>query len=246
LSARDCGRLPTADVAMQKVNLYQQEFHSTRNWQRSGAFVAAGLLALLLVGANIGQMIKLSGLEHSLAQKNSTLEVKRVALEALRKNTKPIARDTELAAMVEKLRISNAEKTRAINHLNGSEISNVTGFSHLLQSLGRQRDSIDDIWLTRIRFSDGGFNMRLDGSSYRPELLPEFIKALNQEVLYRDREFSDLRISRSSSNSHMVEFLLDTQERDAYKRKDKERDTRSLALFMARLKQLSRSDQGVD
>jgi hypothetical protein len=228
---------------MQKVNFYQQEFHTTRNWQRTGAFAAAGLLALVLVGTNIGQVVTLGGLQHSLAEKKSALEVKRIALEALRKNTKPIARDADLAALADKLRNSNAEKTRAINHLSGSEISNVTGFSELLQSLGRQRDNIDDIWLTRIRFSDGGFNMRLDGSSYRPELLPEFIKALNHEVLYKDREFSDLRITRSNTNSHMVEFLLDTQQRDAYK--NKERDTRSQAMFMARLKQLSESDQGV-
>ena len=229
---------------MQKVNLYQQEFHNTRNWQRTGAFAAACLLALVLVGANIGQVITLGGLEQSLAQQNSALEIKRVALAALRKNTRPIARDMELATMVEKLRNSNAEKTRAINHLSGSEISNVTGFSQLLQSLGRQRDSIDDIWLTRIKFSDGGYNMRLDGSSYKPELLPEFIQALNQEVLYKDLEFRDLRISRSESNGRMIEFLLDTRTRDAINSKSP--DALSLAMFMTRLKQFSASGQGIN
>jgi hypothetical protein len=229
---------------MQKVNLYQQEFHNVRNWSRTGVFAAAGLLVLVLVGANIGQVITLSGLESSLAQKDSALEIKRVALEALRKNTKPIARDMDLAALVDRLRNSNAEKTRAINYLNGNEISNDTGFSQLLQSLGRQRDSIDDIWLTRIKFSDGGYNMRLDGSSYKPELLPEFIQALNQEVLYKDLEFRDLRISRSETNGRMVEYLLDTRARDAINSKSP--DALSLAMFMTRLKQFSASGQGIN
>jgi hypothetical protein len=228
---------------MQKVNLYQQEFHNVRNWSRTGAFAAMGLLALVLVGINIGQVVKLADLKRTLAQKTSALEIKQVTLEALRKNTRPIARDMDLAAQVDRLRNSNAEKTRAINYLNGNEISNVTGFSQLLQSLGRQRDSIDDIWLTRIKFSDGGYNMRLDGSSYKPELLPEFIQALNQEVLYKDIEFRNLRISRSQSNGRMVEFLLDTRARDAIDSKSP--DALSLAMFMTRLKQFSASGQGI-
>jgi hypothetical protein len=229
---------------MQKVNLYQQEFHNVRNWSRTGAFAAMGLLALVLVGINIGQVVKLADLERTLAQKTSALEIKQVTLEALRKNTRPIARDMDLAAQVDRLRNSNAEKTRAINYLNGNEISNDTGFSQLLQSLGRQRDSIDDIWLTRIKFSDGGYNMRLDGSSYKPELLPEFIQALNQEVLYKDIEFRNLRISRSQSNGRMVEFLLDTRARDAIDSKSP--DALSLAMFMTRLKKFSTSGQGIN
>lgn len=229
---------------MQKINLYQAEFHDIRNWQKTGAFAAAGVLALVLIGVNIGQVITLGDLQRSLAQKNSALEIKRVTLDALRKNTRAIARDADLAALVDRLRKSNAEKTRAINYLSGSETSNITGFSYLLQSLGRQRDSIDNIWLTRIKFDDGGFNMRLDGSSYRPELLPEFIQALNQEVLYKDREFRDLRIARSDTNESMVEFVLDTRERDAHD--DNTHDALSLAMFLQRLKIFSESTEGVN
>jgi len=231
---------------MQRINLYQAEFHDIRNWQKTGAFAAAGLLALVLAGVNIGQLITLSGLEHSLAQKNGALEIKRVTLETLRKNTRPIAHDKDLAAMVDRLRNSNAEKTRAINYLSGSETSNITGFSHLLQSLGRQRDNIDDIWLTRIRFTDGGFNMRLDGSSYRPELLPEFIQALKQEVLYRDREFRNLRIARSDTNPRMVDFLLDTRESKDINSDSSEQDAQSLAMFIQKLKMLSQPGVGID
>lgn len=228
---------------MQKINLYQQEFQDIRNWRQAGVFAAAGLMLLVLAGINIGQVIKLGDLEQSLEQKKSALEIKRVSLDALRKNTRPKARDMDLAAQVDRLRKANAEKTRAINYLSGNNTSNITGFSQLLQSLGRQRDSIDDIWLTRISFSDGGYNMRLDGSSYRPELLPEFIQALNQEVLYQDREFRDLRISRSETNSRLVEFLLDTRERETTGRSN---DSLSLALFMRRLKMYSEATESVN
>lgn len=230
---------------MQKINLYQQEFHDIRDWQKTGAYAAAGLLLLALAGTNIGQVITLGGLAHSLEQKNSELEVKRISLEALRKSSKPKARDADLAAQVERLRKSNAEKTRAINYLSGNETSNITGFSQLLRSLGRQRDSIDDIWLTRIRFSDGGYHMRLDGSSYRPELLPEFIQALNRETLYQEREFRNLRISRSETNSRLVEFVLDTREPEAGKGKGNGDGGLSLAMFMARLNQFANSGEGV-
>lgn len=229
---------------MQKINLYQLEFHDIRDWRQTGVLAAAGLLLLVLAGINVGQVMELGELEHSLEQKNSALEIKRVSLEALRKNTKPKARDMDLAAQVDKLRRANAEKTRAINYLSGNKTSNITGFSHLLQSLGRQRDSIDDIWLTRIKFSDGGFNMRLDGSSYRPELLPEFIQALNNEVLYQEREFRDLRISRSDTNSRLIEFLLDTREREASN--STAGDSLSLAMFMQRLKVFSETGVGVN
>ena len=67
--------------------------------------------------------------------------------------------------------------------------------------------------------------------------MPKFIQALSEEAIYKDREFKELNIVRSKDNKQMVDFILDTQYQA--KEPDDEIVDKSVALFMARLKQLS-------
>ena len=155
----------------------------------------------------------------------------------LEKKVKPKARDMNLVAEFERMKQSNAEKLRALNYLSGNDAGNMTGFSFLMQALGRKRDSINDLWLKKIQFSRGGYDMRLSGSSYQPELLPKFIQTLSDEAIYKNREFREIKILRSDKNNKIMDFVLDTQHQaEAY---DAETKNASVALFMARLKQMA-------
>ena len=85
--------------------------------------------------------------------------------------------------------------------------------------------------------------MRLSGSSYQPELLPKFIQSLSDEEIFRDREFKEIKISRSSDESKKVmDFILDTQ---FSQEEDSEGKNESVALFMARLKQMASIEEMV-
>lgn len=219
---------------IQQINLYQEEFRVVPNWASLSLLAGAAVLTVLLLGSVFYQASAINELEAELKNNNDVLKSLEQSYDALEKNNKPRAIDMNLAERVEKAKRSNEEKIRAKNYLSGEGSGNITGFSALLQGLGRQRDQIEELWLKKIKFSDGGFDMRLTGSNYRPGLLPDFIQALNDEDLYRDREFREIKINQSTHDKKIVDFVLGTRHKadvtgGGVNMADK-------ALFMARLK----------
>jgi len=222
---------------VQQVNLYQKEFFLSYDYRRIAVVGSLLLLLLLFVLVNFYQTYSASQLRVELENKTETLRSIEQSYAVLEVKAKPKVKDMNLAADLERTRRNNIEKRRALNYLSGNDTGNISGFSFLLEGLGRKRDSVKDLWLKKIMFSRGGYHLRLDGSSYRPDLLPKFIQALSEEAIYKDREFKELKISRSKDNKKRVDFILDTQYQS--KASDEILVDKSVALFMARLKQIS-------
>ncbi|MCK5001560.1 MAG: hypothetical protein KAS57_00940 [Gammaproteobacteria bacterium] len=222
---------------MQQINLYQKEFQAGYNRDKIGVISLIVLLTLILAGTNSYQVYTLNQLRTELANKKGTLKSLEHSYAVLEKEVKPKARDMKLAASVDRMKRSNAEKLRALNYLSGNDAGNVTGFSFLIQGLGRKRDKINDLWLKKIQFGRGGYDMYLSGSSYQPELLPKFIQALSDEEIYKGREFREISMLRSAENNKVMDFVLDT--RYQAKVKDSEVNNASVTLFMARLKKMA-------
>ena len=227
---------------MQQVNLYQDEFHLSYNHRRVGVAGIFLLLALVLAVVNSYQIYTTKHLRPELESKTNAMKSFEQSYVILQSNAKPKAIDMNLVARMERVKRNNAEKRRALNYLSGNNAGNTSGFSFLMQGLGKKRDNINDLWLKKIKFSRGGYDLYLNGSSYQPDLLPKFIQALSEEEIYKDREFKEIKILRSKDNKKMMDFILDTQYQAkgfANQKSGNEIVDKSIALFMARLKQLS-------
>lgn len=222
---------------IQQINLYQDEFRIVPNWARLTLLAGIAFVILVLLGSSIYQSSVISNLEAELKNNNNILKGLEVSYDALEKANKSRAIDMNLVEQVEKAKRSNEGKIRAKNYLSGDGAGNITGFSSLLEGLGRQRDEIEELWLKKIKFSNGGFDMRLVGSNYRPGLLPDFIQALNDENLYRDREFRQIKITQSTEDKKTVDFVLATRNKDD--KEEGEANMADKAVFMARLKRFN-------
>lgn len=227
---------------MQQVNLYQGEFHLRYNYRRVGVAGIFLLLALVFAAVNSYQIYIANHLRPELESKTNALKSFEQSYDILQAKAEPKATDMNLVAQMERVKRNNAEKRRALNYLSGNNTGNTSGFSFLMQGLGKKRDDINDLWLKKIKFSRGGYDLHLNGSSYQPDLLPKFIQALSEEEIYKDREFKEIKILRSKGNKKIMDFILDTQYQAkgfANQKSDNEIVNNSIALFMARLKQLS-------
>ena len=222
---------------MQQINLYQQEFHTTRDWRKTGVVGAVALTLVVLGGINAVQIYQTSQLRAQLESKNQKIKNLELTYDALKKNAKPKAQDLALVAELENIKKINSEKKRALNYLSSNESGNTVGFSYLLEGLGRERDRINNLWLKKIEFDRGGYDLHLNGSSYEQDLLPKFVQGLSSEEIYKDRVFKEIKISRSEGNKKIMDFVLDTQ----YQSKESgvSGKSQSLSLFMTRLKQLA-------
>lgn len=226
---------------MQQINLYHKEFHDVRDWRKTGIIGAVILTLVALAGINAVQIYKTSQLQAELENKNQKIKNFEHTYAALQKNVKPRAKDMALVAELENIKRSNSEKLRALNYLSGNDAGNTVGFSYLMEGLGRERDKISNLWLKKIKFSHGGYDIHLSGSSYEPDLLPKFVQALSNEDIYKDREFKEVKVSRADHNKRIVDFVLDTQYQP--KKNSAAEKNQPFALFMARLKQLAKSDE---
>lgn len=228
---------------MQQINLYQNEFHVHRDWRRTGIFGAVVLVIVVFGGISASQAYMTSQLRTELATKQKALKNLELTYAALEKNATPKAQDMNLLAELESVKRSNREKSRALNYLSGNDAGNMTGFSYLMQGLGRKRDTINDLWLKKIKFSRGGYDMHLSGSSYQADLLPQFVQALSDEEIYKDRVFKEIKILRSAADHKVMDFILDTRFQSELN--DLADTNQSVTLFMARLKQLAGENEVV-
>lgn len=194
----------------QDINLYQAQFHKIIDWRQLGALLAIALLLIICLGINFYQITRIDIFKNKITLNQNLLKDKELSYLALQKNFEQRVIDKNLADQVSRAKALNIIKYEAISILAGNDNSNKAGFSMLLQSLGRQKEKVGNIWLEEVNIDNGGFDMRLIGKHSRPELLLAFVKGLSNEELYADREFKQVKINRTEKNNGKIEFVLDT------------------------------------
>jgi hypothetical protein len=221
----------------QYINFYQPEFHRKSNLHRYVLRGGIGLAVVLLISINLYQQAVINRLSHELTQQQDQLNSRKLLHQALGSRVQPKQPSPVLLSQLESLRQDNQSRLNAINFLGRRENDNMTGFSFLLKSLGRQRDNIEGIWLKKIHFDDGGFNLRLEGYSHSAELLPQLVQTLSKEEILRGHEFRHVNITRSTERKQIMDFELDT--RQDQQQNETGAAPAEIALFMTKLKQLA-------
>ena len=77
--------------------------------------------------------------------------------------------------------------------LQGGALGNTAGFSEYLRAYARQ--SIDGLWLTGFSIFGAGNQMVLDGRALSADLVPAYIKRLDQERIMQGKAFASMEIS---------------------------------------------------
>lgn len=86
-----------------------------------------------------------------------------------------------------------AARQKVLAVLQGGALGNTAGFSEYLRAYSRQ--SIDGLWLTGFAIHGAGNQMVLDGRALKADLVPAYIKRLNQEKVMQGKSFASMEIS---------------------------------------------------
>ncbi len=174
----------------QQINLYnplflrQEKYFSARTMLQSLGLIALGLLALYAyalvqtrdlervageysqqLGAQRDQLVKLSG------QGSSKLLLEEV-----------VRLETVLAA-----------RRGVLDALQGGELGNTDGFSRYFAAFGRR--PMRGVWLTGFSVGESGNEFRIRGRVLYPDLVPAYLKALNNEEVMRGRQVVELKLA---------------------------------------------------
>lgn len=85
---------------------------------------------------------------------------------------------------------SGQERVRAA--LDSGQVGATQGYSPYLLALSRQMQG--KLWLTEFSVAPDGSSLELGGRMTNPQELPDYLRRLNAEPLFRGREFSQLSL----------------------------------------------------
>jgi hypothetical protein len=160
---------------------------------RRERFASAG--AALVMGATLAVSIALAlGLNAMSAQATAEAAASEQALAALQARVATVgtAQPSRPAAELARLRAVEAGQRRIRTALDAGQAGGVQGYSEYLLALSRQTRG--NLWLTAFSVAPDGRALELGGRMTDPRQLPDYLKRLNAEPLFKGREFAQLSL----------------------------------------------------
>jgi len=104
-----------------------------------------------------------------------------------------------LEAEVTRLEADVEARSAMLGMLRGGGLGNTEGFSRYFAAFARH--PMRGVWLTGFSVGDDGNALNIRGRVLHPDLVPEFLKSLNQDVVMRGRLVTELKlVARDESN----------------------------------------------
>ncbi|MFA6312359.1 MAG: PilN domain-containing protein [Sterolibacterium sp.] len=194
----------------QQINLLNPAFRKVFDWLTATPLaIATCVLVVVLGGATAWASVRADKQEHAASERAKALkdaQDRLVAMGKLIADSKPNAElANELSDAVALLR----SREEIIKVLDGGVIGSTTGFAEFLRGFARQTPN--GLWLTGFTIGAAGSEMEIRGRMTNPAALPEYIRRLKTEPVFRGRGFAALTIQRPAAGKDLksLETLLD-------------------------------------
>lgn len=174
----------------QQINLYnplflrKEKYFSSRTMLQSLGLIALGLLALYAYA-----LVQTRDLERVAGEYSQQLGAQREQFVRLSGQ----GSSKLLQAEVARLETLLAERRGMLNALQGGELANTNGFSRYFAAFGRR--PMRGVWLTGFSVGESGNELRIRGRVLYPDLVPAYLKALNNEDVMRGRQVVELKLA---------------------------------------------------
>lgn len=108
----------------------------------------------------------------------------------------PQVRSKALEAEVTRLEGEVKARQSVLAALGTGELGNASGFSEFMAALGRQ--TVPGVWLTALKIGEAGNELEVLGRALRPDLVPAYLRALNNEPMMRGRRVTEMKLAAKS------------------------------------------------
>jgi hypothetical protein len=196
---------------MQQVNLYNEILKQQQN--QSGIKLTVAILAtvaLLSVSFSAYLFWHVSAIETELHQAQLTLNQEQARVNALLSKRPSQEPNAQLLAEIEHWQNSVNEASQTLQLLAGRKAILSQGFSIYLQALANQ--SNPEIWLSAIHIDGQNRGLKLEGSTFKPEQIPQALQQLQQEPVFKGQTFAKLIMQQSAKIVGQIDFILSSSE----------------------------------
>ena len=181
----------------QQINLFnplfmrKEKYFSARTLLQSLGLIVLGLAALYAYA-----WWQLTDLERLAAGHNRQLAAQREQFLSLSAQ----GRSKLLEAEVARLEADVRGRRGVLDLVQGGGLGNTDGFSRYFAAFARH--PMRGVWLTGFSVGDNGNVLSIRGRVLHPDLVPAYLKALNEEDVMRGRLVTELKlVARDESNT---------------------------------------------
>ena len=196
---------------MQQVNLYSEILKQQQ--QQSGIkLVIAALVAIALLCIIFSAFLlsSINTTETELDQAKQSLNHQEALVNELLSKRPSQEPNTLLIAEIEQWQNNVNEAAQALQMIAGSEAVLLRGFSFYLKALAIQANP--DVWLTAIHIDGQKAELRLEGSTFKPEQIPQTLQQLQNKSALKGLTFARLVMQQSSKIAGQMDFTLGSSE----------------------------------
>ena len=173
----------------QQINLFNPLFLRKEKYFSSRTMLQSlGLIALGLIGLYAYAFVQTRGAEALAADYGKELASQREQFVSLSGQGRSKLLEAEVARLDADLRMRRG----TLDILRGGELGNTEGFSRYFAAFGRH--AMRGVWLTGFSVGEGGNDLRIRGRVLHADLVPAYLKALNEEDVMRGRLVTELRL----------------------------------------------------
>lgn len=199
---------------MQQINLYRPIFRKQEKKFSALAMLQAGgaiAVGIAIIYGLIWWHVR--DLRSELAQIDKRLVASTKRLDDATTRFGPGAKSKQLQDQVADLEKQIAARLRVRELLGRGIFSNTTGYSDYLVAFARQH--VTGLWLTGFDIVGAGEDMRLQGQTSDPALVPRYVQRLSAEQVLAGKDFQVFTMSRpveksDTVSSPYVDFLFRT------------------------------------
>jgi hypothetical protein len=173
----------------QQINLFnplflrKEKYFSARTMAQALGLIAAGIAVLYAYA-----VFQTRGLERTAAEYVRQANAQRDQLVQVSAK----GRSKLLEAEVSRLESEVKARRALVATLKGGDLGDVEGFSRYFAAFGRR--PMQGVWLTGFSVGDSGNELKIRGRVLFPDLIPAYLKALNEEDVMRGRQVTDLKL----------------------------------------------------
>jgi len=183
---------------MQQINLYVSGSGkdgadiSLLNMVQGLGFIA--ICAMLFYGYSFFQT---SEIKQQIEESNKTLFTEQTRLAEITAEYLRQRSGMTLEQELRKVETDLAVQREIINTMKSGVLGNTRGYSEYMQAFARQ--VVNGLWLTGFKIEGDAVQMSISGAALAPELVPGYIKRLNNEKAMRGKTFTSLQMQLPKS-----------------------------------------------
>lgn len=203
----------------QQINLYSEILRHQQ--QRSGIKFAAKLLSALL---GLFALISLylwwqtMSTASELKQAQQLFEQQQNQLSGLMAKHSATQPNTQLISEIEHWQKNVNEAAQTLQMLTSKQVILSKGFSYYLKALALQPNP--EVWLTAIHIDGKDRELKLEGSTFKPEQIPLTLQQFQSKPALKGQTFAKLNMSQSAKIPGQIDFVLSSSDKPSDENKD--------------------------